>query len=95
MKKIKIGLIGAGGNTVQKHIPGFLKIPGVEIVAIANRTRESAQKVAQQFNIPHSVNKRDNTQLVQINGGVNVTKFLKNIGFSNPRSLNKVRYLTS
>ncbi len=49
----------------------------------------------QQFNIPHSVNKRDNTQLVQINGGVNVTKFLKNIGFSNPRSLNKVRYLTS
>lgn len=50
---IKIGLIGAGANMIEKHIPGFLKIPGVEIVAVANRTKESAQKVAQQFNIPY------------------------------------------
>ena len=53
MDIIKIGLIGAGTNMVEKHIPGFLKIPGVEIVAVANRTKESAQKVAQQFNIPY------------------------------------------
>lgn len=47
------------------------------------------------FDVPHSVNKRNNTQLVQINGEENVKQFLKNIGFSNPRSLNKVRYLIS
>jgi hypothetical protein len=47
------------------------------------------------FHIPHSVNKRDNAQSVQINGEKNVKRFLKNIGFSNPRSLNKVLYLRS
>ena len=31
MDIIKIGLIGAGTNMVEKHIPGFLKIPGVEM----------------------------------------------------------------
>jgi len=47
------------------------------------------------FNIPHSINKRNNTQLVQINGEENVKRFIKYIGFSNPRSLNKISYLTS
>lgn len=52
-RPIRIGVIGAGGNTRTKHIPGFQAIPGVEVVAVANRTRESAQKVAAEFGIKH------------------------------------------
>ncbi len=49
---IKVGLIGAGGNTRSRHIPGLQAIPGVEIVSVANRSRESSQRVADEFGIP-------------------------------------------
>ena len=49
---IRVGLIGAGGNTRSRHIPGFREQAGVELVAVANRTRESAGKVAAEFEIP-------------------------------------------
>ena len=48
---IRIGLIGAGLNTRDRHIPGFQNIEGVETVAVANRSRESGRRVADQFNI--------------------------------------------
>ena len=48
---IRVGLIGAGGNTRSRHIPGFKKQDGVEIVTVANRTTESAKKVADEFGI--------------------------------------------
>ena len=51
---IRIGIIGAGENTRLKHIPLLQKIEGVEIVAIANRSIASAQKVCDQFNIDHA-----------------------------------------
>ena len=51
-QEIRIGLIGAGRNTRDRHIPGFHQINGVQIAAVANRTRQSAQTVADQFNIP-------------------------------------------
>ena len=50
-KKIRVGLIGAGGNTRALHIPGFAKQDGVEIVSVANRTRGSSQRVADEFSI--------------------------------------------
>ena len=49
---IKVGIIGAGFNCRYRHIPGFQEIDGVEVVAVANRSRESGQKVADEFNIP-------------------------------------------
>ncbi|HJN85771.1 MAG: Gfo/Idh/MocA family oxidoreductase [Dehalococcoidia bacterium] len=49
---VRVGLIGAGRNTRDRHIPGFQKIQEVEIVAVANRSRESGQRVAEQFGIP-------------------------------------------
>jgi predicted dehydrogenase len=52
-QKLRIGIIGAGANTKSKHIPELLKQPNVEVVAVSNRTIESAQKVAQEFKIPH------------------------------------------
>ena len=49
---IRIGLIGAGKNTRERHIPGFQAIDGVEVVSVCNRSRESSQRVADQFGIP-------------------------------------------
>lgn len=49
--RLRIGVIGAGGNTRAKHIPGFQKIPGVEVTVVCNRTMESGQKVAKEFGI--------------------------------------------
>ena len=48
----RIGLIGAGRNTRERHIPGFQGVNGVEIAAVANRSRQSGQQVADAFNIP-------------------------------------------
>lgn len=50
--EIRVGLIGAGANTKKRHIPGLETQKGVEIVAVANRTRESGEKVAKEFEIP-------------------------------------------
>jgi predicted dehydrogenase len=52
---IRIGLIGAGANTRLRHIPGLRAVEAVEIVAVCNRRRESAQAVADAFNIQRTV----------------------------------------
>ncbi len=52
MSKLRIGLIGAGGNMRLRHLPGFQQIEGVEIVCVANRSRQSGQAVADEYNIP-------------------------------------------
>src|SRR5687767_6171224 len=49
---IRVGVVGAGGNTRLHHIPKLKKIDGVEIVTVANRSRASSEKVAQEFGIP-------------------------------------------
>jgi predicted dehydrogenase len=48
---IRVGLIGAGANLRGVQIPGFRKIPGVDIVAVANRSLASSQRVADEFGI--------------------------------------------
>ena len=48
---VRLGLIGAGRNTRDRHIPGFVKVEGVQLAAVANRSRESGQRVADSFNI--------------------------------------------
>jgi len=53
IKTINVGIIGAGANTTSKHIPGLQAIEGVEVVAVCNRSRESGERVAKAFNIPH------------------------------------------
>jgi predicted dehydrogenase len=49
---LKIGLIGAGTNTVERHIPGFRALPGVDLAVVANRSVASSQRVADAFQIP-------------------------------------------
>ena len=49
---IRIGIVGAGANTRRHHIPGFKSMPNVEIVSVCNRSRESSERVAEEFDIP-------------------------------------------
>src|SRR6188474_1861428 len=51
-KTIRVGFIGAGGNTRLHHIPKLKAQPGVELVSVANRSRESGERVAKEFGIP-------------------------------------------
>ena len=51
-KAIRIGIIGAGAITRTRHLPGFLAIPGVQVVGVCNRLRESSSRVAREFDIP-------------------------------------------
>ncbi|DBA94701.1 TPA: hypothetical protein ACH3X1_002262 [Trebouxia sp. C0004] len=49
--EIRVGIIGAGGNTKKLHIPNLQKINGVQVVSVANRSLISSQKVAAEFGI--------------------------------------------
>ena len=49
---IRVGLIGAGGNVRNRHIPGFQGVDDCEILAVANRTVQSGRVIADQFNVP-------------------------------------------
>jgi predicted dehydrogenase len=49
---IRIGFIGAGANTTLRHLPEFKEIEGVELMSVANRSRASSQRVADEWQIP-------------------------------------------
>ena len=48
---IRVGFIGAGGNTRSRHIPGLKAQAGVELAAVANRSVASGRKIARDFGI--------------------------------------------
>lgn len=48
---LRVGIVGAGTNTIERHIPGLRDIDGVEIVAVCNRTRASSERVAKSHDI--------------------------------------------
>ncbi len=50
-KTIRVGFVGAGANTRKHHLPKLKAQPGVELVAVANRSKESGDRVAREFGI--------------------------------------------
>ena len=53
---LRIGFIGAGGIARQRHLPGLKEVPNVELVAVANRSRASAERVASEWGfLPNAV----------------------------------------
>lgn len=50
---LRVGIVGLGGICRTRHVPGFRRVPGVEIVAVANRTRKSSESAAVEFRIPN------------------------------------------
>ena len=53
MKKLRIGICGAGNIATSAHLPNYEKIDNVEIVAICDITVERAKAAAEKFNIPN------------------------------------------
>ncbi len=53
-ERVRVGIIGAGANVRGVQIPGFQRISGCEIVAVANRSLQSSQWVTNEFNIPRA-----------------------------------------
>ncbi|MFH1209864.1 MAG: LAGLIDADG family homing endonuclease, partial [archaeon] len=47
-------------------------------------------KILTDYFINHSIHKKGNTQMIQINGEENIKKFMKEIGFANKRHLDKI-----
>src|SRR5216110_1663667 len=53
-RKLRIGIVGAGGIVKQRHLPVFKRRHDIEIVAISNSTYESAEKFCRE-NVPGAV----------------------------------------
>ena len=49
--RVRVGIVGAGGFTVGRMLPNLVNIPGAEVTAVANRSRESGDNVAEKFGI--------------------------------------------
>lgn len=55
-KKLRVGIIGVGAiatDEVHGHIPNYLRIPEVEVVALSDVNGRRARYVADRFNIPY------------------------------------------
>ena len=51
MDPIRIGIVGLGKNTRNRHVPGFRAIDGVELVGVCNRSTQSTKQAADDFSI--------------------------------------------
>jgi len=49
LERIRVGFIGAGGICEQRHLPSLAKMPGVELVAVCNRSPESSRRVQEKW----------------------------------------------
>ena len=54
MKPVKWGIISTANIGMEKVIPGMMKSPGIEIVAISSRKLKSAQAAAAKLGIPRA-----------------------------------------
>ena len=52
MKPVRVGIVGLGKNTRNRHVPGFRAIEGVELVGVCNRRAESTRQAASEYGIP-------------------------------------------
>jgi predicted dehydrogenase len=48
---IRLGIVGAGNIVRTEHVPRFRAIPGVQLVAVANRTPETSERAAADLGI--------------------------------------------
>jgi predicted dehydrogenase len=50
--ELRIGIVGAGQIARTRHLPGFRELPGVRVAGVCNKHRESAARIAREFDIP-------------------------------------------
>ena len=49
---VRVGVVGAGANTRERHIPGLQAIEGVEVISVCNRRPDSSEQAVARFGIP-------------------------------------------
>jgi predicted dehydrogenase len=54
MRKVRIGVIGAGWWATTAHIPALKSHSGAELVAVQSRERTKAERVARDFGVKHA-----------------------------------------
>ena len=54
LSKVRVGVLGAGAWAEHAHIPGFLRDPRCEVVAIADPVIDRARAFAERFGIPEA-----------------------------------------
>ncbi len=52
MKKLRVGICGAGNIATNAHLPGYQKIEEIEVVAICDIVIDRAKAAAEKYNIP-------------------------------------------
>ncbi len=57
MNDIRIGIVGLGANTRDRHVPGLLACPNVRLEGVCNRRPESTRAAASEFDIPRTYQK--------------------------------------
>jgi predicted dehydrogenase len=55
MKKVRIGIIGAGWWATSAHIPAVKSRPDAELLAVQSRGKTKAEKIARDFGAKHAV----------------------------------------
>lgn len=50
-KTIRLGIIGCGGVTVERHLPALIRLRGIKVVALADIYADRAERVAQTFGV--------------------------------------------
>ena len=50
---MKVEIIGCGSVAVAAHIPGYQKVPGVEVTALCDIDSERARKAAERLDVGH------------------------------------------
>lgn len=54
MKKVRIGIIGAGWWATSAHIPAVKSHPGADLLAIQSREKANCEKIARDFGVKHA-----------------------------------------
>ena len=54
MRSLRIGIVGLGANTRNRHVPGLRACPQVEIVSVCNRRPKSTATAAREMQIPNT-----------------------------------------
>lgn len=63
--KLRIGIVGAGGIVLQRHLPALLAMPDVEIVAVSNSTYASSERFCH-AHLPHATPVKNWAELVSL-----------------------------
>jgi len=66
MKKVRIGIIGAGWWATSAHIPAVKSHPEAELVAVQSREKAKAEKIARDFGAKHACSRVD--EIIGIKG---------------------------